>query len=278
MPTYATPPPDPSDEPAIPWDHSSFVEESYHANRPVAAPEEFLRSLEVEGYAVWPRVLSPHLLRRLQQQISTYETTPRDYSSRQRGVALAGPVPFIDQTLQTHDDESNTLAELIAHPPTVNKLLEIFGKDSPPVFVSYAYDISCIGTPGISLHTDMQPFGSTLFGGSLFSSPQFVRVLYYLDDLTLDVSPFRCIPRSRASESVFSMLLNATLASLIGCSGQARCSQIGGTRAILMQLRLSVLLQIYRCMPTQIPTHATRSTQVAVAMCSCVTRCQIVTV
>lgn len=169
----------------------------YHGDRPVAAPEEFLRSLEVEGYAVWPGVLPLALLQRLQQQIATYETAPRDYSSRQRGVALAGPVPFIDATLQTHDDGPNALAGLIAHPPTVNKLAHIFGGDTPPVFVSFSYDISCIGTPGISLHTDMQPYGSTLFGGSLFSSPQLVRVLYYLDDLTLDVSPFRCIPRSR---------------------------------------------------------------------------------
>ena len=168
MSVYVTPPPDPSDEPAVPWDHSSFVEDSYHDNRSVATPEEFLRCLEVEGYAVWPHVLPRPLLHRLQQQVAAYETSPRDYSSRQRGVALAGPVPFIDPTLQTHDEESNALAELIAHPPTVEKLSEIFGSDSPPVFVSYAYDISCIGTPGISLHTDMQPYGSTLFGGSLF--------------------------------------------------------------------------------------------------------------
>lgn len=139
------------------------------------------------------------MLQQLQDQISTYETAPRDYSSRQRGAALAGPVPFIDPSLKTYDYDPNPLAELIAHSPTVDKLSEIFGGDSPPVFVSFAYDISCIGTPGISLHTDMQPYGSTLFGGTLFSSPQLVRVLYYLDDLTLDVSPFRCIPRSHLS-------------------------------------------------------------------------------
>jgi hypothetical protein len=48
---YATPPPEPSDEPAVAWDHASFVEDS-HFGREVAAPAEFLRSLEVEGYAV----------------------------------------------------------------------------------------------------------------------------------------------------------------------------------------------------------------------------------
>ena len=216
MSTYVTPPPQPSDEPARPWDHSAFAEDSYHEHRPVANPQEFLRSLEVEGYAVWPRVLPPPLLQRLQRQISTYATNPRDYSSRQRGVALAGPVPFIDERLQTHG-KPNALAELIGLPETVNKLAQIFGGGSPPVFVSFAYDISCVGTPGISLHTDMQPYGSTLFGGSLFSSPQLVRVLYYLDDLTLDVSPFRCIPRSREAAHV-------TLgAGLLGCGAQ--CSQ-----------------------------------------------------
>ena len=41
--------------------------------------------------------------------------------------------------------------------------------------------------------------GSTIFGGTIFSSPAMVRVLYYLDDITMDVSPFRCIPRSHLS-------------------------------------------------------------------------------
>ncbi len=29
---YVTPPPEPSDEPAVPWDHSAFVEDSYYSD------------------------------------------------------------------------------------------------------------------------------------------------------------------------------------------------------------------------------------------------------
>lgn len=54
------------------------------------------------------------------------------------------------------------------------------------------------GHPGISLHTDGQPYGSNIFGYA-GSSPVQIRVLYYLDDLTADVSPFLVVPRSHLS-------------------------------------------------------------------------------
>jgi hypothetical protein len=54
------------------------------------------------------------------------------------------------------------------------------------------------GHPGISLHTDGQPWGSKIFGYA-GSCPVQVRVLYYLDDLTADVSPFLVVPRSHLS-------------------------------------------------------------------------------
>ena len=72
-------------------------------------------------------------------------------------------------------------------------LEELFGDRL--VFIHYTYDRSEPGTPGISLHTDGQPYGSKIFGYE-GSCPITVRVLYYLDDLTLDVSPFRVVPRS----------------------------------------------------------------------------------
>ena len=53
-------------------------------------------------------------------------------------------------------------------------------------------------TDGISLHTDGQPFGSSIFGYE-GSSPRLLRVLYYLDDLIPEVSPFRVVPRSHLS-------------------------------------------------------------------------------
>ena len=64
--------------------------------------------------------------------------------------------------------------------------------------MSYGYARSEPGHPGISLHTDGQPYGSAIFGyeGSV---PAMVRVLYYLDDLTTEVSPFRVVPRSHLS-------------------------------------------------------------------------------
>ena len=64
--------------------------------------------------------------------------------------------------------------------------------------MSYAYARSEPGHPGISLHTDGQPWGSQIFGyeGSV---PVLVRVLNYLEDLTLEVSPFRVVPRSHLS-------------------------------------------------------------------------------
>ena len=64
--------------------------------------------------------------------------------------------------------------------------------------MSYAYARSEPGHPGISLHADGQPYGSQIFGYE-GSCPWLIRVLYYLDDLTLDVSPFRVVPRSHLS-------------------------------------------------------------------------------
>ena len=64
---------------------------------------------------------------------------------------------------------------------------------------NYVYARSEPGHPGISLHTDGgQPYGSRVFGYEV-SVPVAARVLYYLDDLTSEVAPFRVVPRSRLS-------------------------------------------------------------------------------
>ena len=94
-----------------------------------------------------------------------------------------------------HWDHSE-FAELIAHPPTLAFLTELFGPDI--VFLGAVYARSEPGHPGISLHTDGQPYGSQIFGYE-GSCPCLVRVLYYLDDLTAEVSPFRVVPRSHLS-------------------------------------------------------------------------------
>ena len=119
----------------------------------------------------------------MKTQAATWETVARDYSPHQRGR------PDIQW-------EGGPATDLIAHEPTLEVLRTVFGDQV--VFLSYGYDRSEPGTPGISLHTDGQPYGSKIFGMS-GSCPVTIRVLYYLDDLTLDVSPFRVVPRSHLS-------------------------------------------------------------------------------
>ena len=85
---------------------------------------------------------------------------------------------------------------MIAHPPTIAFLQELLGDEI--LLSHYGYARSEPGHPGISIHTDGQPYGSQIFGyeGSV---PVMVRVLYYLEDLTPEVSPFRVVPCSHLS-------------------------------------------------------------------------------
>ena len=106
-----------------------------------------------------------------------------DYSVHQRGRS---DIQFL----------GGEITDLIAHPPTVAFLRELLGEDI--ILSHYGYARSEPGHPGISLHTDGQPYGSRIFG-YLGSVPVMVRVLYYLDNLTPEVSPFRVLPRSHLS-------------------------------------------------------------------------------
>ena len=142
-----------------------------------------IRQLEVEGYLVLPDLLSPEYIARLKAQTALLDTIHADYSERQR---VRANMSFV----------GGAITELIAHPPTISFLRTLFGDDL--VVMSYTYARSEPGHPGISLHTDGQPYGSGIFGyeGSV---PVMVRVLYYLDDLTPEVSPFRVVPHSHLS-------------------------------------------------------------------------------
>ena len=142
-----------------------------------------VRQIEVEGYFVVPDLLGSDQIRRLKAETSRLATTAVDYSVNQ-------------QTMANVQWQGGALTELIAHPPTIEMLQTLFGDRI--VFSHYAYARSEPGHPGISLHTDGQPYGSRIFGyeGSV---PVMIRVLYYLDDLTPEVSPFRVIPRSHLS-------------------------------------------------------------------------------
>jgi hypothetical protein len=144
---------------------------------------ERIRQLEVEGYLVIPGLLDQEQLARLKSETSTLPTRAVDYSVHQQ---VASNPQFRGQAM----------AELAAHPPMLDFLHELFG--ARVVLMSYAFARSAPGHPGISLHADGQPYGSAIFGYE-GSCPWLVRVLYYLDDLTREVSPFRVVPRSHLS-------------------------------------------------------------------------------
>lgn len=144
---------------------------------------ERIRQIEVDGYLVLPDLLDAGHVAALKQETAALETVSLDYSEHQRSRPN---VQF----------EGGLITELIAHPPTISFLKELFGSDI--VMMTYAYARSEPGHPGISLHTDGQPYGSAIFGHE-GSCPWLVRVLYYLDDLTRDVSPFRVVPGSHLS-------------------------------------------------------------------------------
>ncbi len=139
-----------------------------------------IRQLEVEGYLVMPDLLDADHLTRLKAITTTFKTTAVDYSEHQRGR------PNIQF-------EGGEVTQLIGHAAILEFLRQLFGDEI--LFMHYGYARSEPGHPGISLHTDGQPYGSKIFGFE-GSCPVLVRVLYYLDDLTAEVSPFRVVPRS----------------------------------------------------------------------------------
>ena len=142
-----------------------------------------IRHIEMEGYFVFPDLLSPKQVARFKELTADLETKGADYSEKQRtrrGVHWDHP----------------ELTELIAHPPTLRFLEAVLGDDI--IFLGSVYAVSKPGHPGISLHTDGQPYGSQIFGYA-GSCPVQVRVLYYLDDLDANVSPFLVVPRSHLS-------------------------------------------------------------------------------
>ena len=142
-----------------------------------------IQQIEVEGYLVIPDILRPEQVQRLRDLTDQLETTASDYSEKQRSRG------------EIHFDHAD-FAELIEHAPTLAFLTELCGPDI--IFLQSVYALSLPGHPGVSLHTDGQPYGSAIFG-YLGSCPVQVRVLYYLDDLTADVSPFCVVPRSHLS-------------------------------------------------------------------------------
>ncbi len=143
-----------------------------------------IRSIELDGYVVIPDLLSDSQLDAIRKELSRLPTTAVDYSEHQRGCA------------NVHWTDSPTAIQVIALPAMIEFLETLFGDEL--ICTSCAYALSQPGHPGIAIHTDAQPYGSKIFGLAA-SSPCLVRVLYYLDDLTPERSPFKVIPRSHLS-------------------------------------------------------------------------------
>ena len=146
---------------------------------------ERIKHLEIEGYVVVPDILSPEHVKKLKAETIKLETNHTDYSERQRILK--------DRNLEY---KGGVFTDLVAHPPTIAFLKELCGDEI--IMMSYSYSRSEPGHPGINFHSDAMSYGSHHFGHSL-SCPKMLRVLYYLDDLTPEVSPFRIIPRTHLS-------------------------------------------------------------------------------
>lgn len=147
------------------------------------SPGERIRHLEVEGYVVLPDILDAEHMDRIKREMADAPMQTKDYSDA--------------QTFCLEPQwRSRALAELIAHPPMIEFLETLMGKDI--VFTRGLFTRTLSGSPPISLHTDGQPFGSSIFGYE-GSCPRLLRVLYYLDDLTPERAPFRLVPRSHLS-------------------------------------------------------------------------------
>ena len=142
-----------------------------------------IRHLEVEGYAVLPGMLDAGQIKRLKAELADVPMQHKDYSEA--------------QTYHLEPQwQSRAVAELIGHPPLTDFLEALMGPDI--VFTHGLFTRTLSGSPGISMHTDGQPYGSSIFGYE-GSSPRLLRVLYYLDDLSAERAPFRLIPRSHLS-------------------------------------------------------------------------------
>jgi hypothetical protein len=142
-----------------------------------------IRHLEVEGFVVMPYVLGKEQIDRINKEMSDAPMQVKDYSDAQTYC-------LEPQWM------SDALLELVANPPIIDFLKVLMGEDI--VFTRGLFSRTLAGSPPISLHTDGQPLGSSIFGYE-GSSPRLLRVLYYLDDLTEERAPFRLVPRSHLS-------------------------------------------------------------------------------
>ena len=146
--------------------------------------QERIRSIELNGFVVIPDLLSQEQITAINEELGSVPMYSTDYSKYQKGCS-----DVIERDCPVSIDS-------IANPPIIEFLTSLFGDSL--ICTSITLGCSEPGHPGIAIHTDSQPYGSKIFGVQA-SSPILARVLYYLDDLTPDCSPFKVIPRSHLS-------------------------------------------------------------------------------
>ena len=87
-------------------------------------PGQRIQQLEVEGYLVLPDLLDSAQMKQLKRETAQLTTTAVDYSVHQR----------VRPHLEFHGGE---ITRLIAHPPAIKFLEDVFGQSM--VFMTYAY-------------------------------------------------------------------------------------------------------------------------------------------
>lgn len=145
---------------------------------------ERLNHLQVEGYAVIPRLIDAGVIDAIKTECADLPMNRAPYCDQQT---------FGASPPQWH---SRSFAEIMGHPRLLAFLHRALGDEL--VFMLGQYICSGPGVPGLALHSDYQPFGSAAKGWNE-SSPATLRVLIYLDDLTPERAPFTILPRSHLS-------------------------------------------------------------------------------
>ena len=102
--------------PPAPEDEVNFINLDTTNFKTMSRAEQ-IRHFEVEGYLVLPDILSPELCERIKEEMSSAEMGHTDYSEAQM------------RSLHQPQWHSRTIAELIAHPPMIEVLTDLFGSD-----------------------------------------------------------------------------------------------------------------------------------------------------
>lgn len=143
--------------------------------------EERIRHFEIEGFVVFPDILSAPEVTALKGELEDLPMRPSFYSDKPTFAAVQP---------QWH---SPKVAGLIGQHRAVSFLNSLLGDEV--VFTHGHYIVSHPGQPALELHADYAPYGST-YSRWEESCPLRVRFLYYLDDTSIDRGALRIIPRS----------------------------------------------------------------------------------